>query len=116
MLNESFKKCRVRAFFLVALTTFFLAACYPVTRSKGKVTDIESRPIAGAKVKITGKSAHAEELKTGADGVFDFEEVEIISHQEPIEIELIVEKEGFQTYTKNLIFNSENADEIILRK
>ena len=109
------KKWRV-FLILVVITSVFLAGCYPVTRSKGVIRDPQGQPVANATVKIAGKSAKPEELKTPPDGTFDFGDIEIISHQDPIEIELTVEKEGFNKFSKQLAFNIDNRDEIILQR
>lgn len=98
------------------ITSIFLVACYPVTRSKGVVKDQQGRPIVNATVKIGGKSVTPEELKTKSDGTFDFDDIQISSHQYPIEIELIVEKEEFDRFRKELTFNADNTDEIILQR
>ncbi len=93
-----------------------LIACYPVTRSKGVIRDEQGFPVANAIVRIGGRSAKSEKLITKPDGVFDFGDIKITSHQEPIEIELTVEKEGFDRFTKKLVFNATNSDEIVLRR
>ncbi len=56
------------------------------------------------------------EQRTKGDGTFDFGNIFIISHQDPIEIELTVEKEGFIQFRKQLTFNAQNWDEIILKQ
>lgn len=101
---------------LAIIACLFLAACYPVTRSKGVVKDEQGQAIVEATVKIGGKSAKPEALKTKIDGSFDFDTVELISHQHPIEIELTVEKEGFEKFSKPLKFNTDNRDEIVLKR
>lgn len=116
MLNARLDKLRVPAFLTILAATFFLSACYPVTRSKGKVIDDQGLPVAETTVKIGGKSAKPVELKTNSDGTFDFGEIRVISYQEPIEIELSVEKEGFVKTTQKIAFNEANTDEIVLHK
>lgn len=116
MLNAKSGKLRTFVFFAILAATIFLSACYPVTRSKGKVVDAQGLPVAEATVRIGGKSAKPKELKTNADGTFDFGEIELVSHQEPIEIELSAEKAGFIKTTKKVAFDSENNEEIVLQK
>ena len=117
VLHELFTTKKLKIFLLLAIiTSVFLAACYPVTRSKGVVKDEHGQPVVNATVKIGGRSAKPEELKTKFDGTFDFGDIMIISHQYPIEIGLTVEKEGFDKFTKQLAFNADNTDEIILQR
>jgi len=101
---------------LLVIAGVFLSACYPMTRSKGVVKDEQGLPVAEATVRIGGQSAKPEMLITQSDGSFDFGEIEIISHQEPIDIELLVEKAGFEPFSKKLRFNADNRDEIVLRR
>lgn len=104
-----------RVFIFLAFISIFLTACYPVTRAKGVVKNVQGQPVADAVVKIGGKSAASAETKSGADGTFDFGEVKINSHENPMEIELTVEKEGFNKFSKQLKFDAENVDEIVLQ-
>ena len=110
--TKQFRLCLLFA----AIMSILLAGCYPITRSKGVVKDEQGQPVAHATVKISGTSAKPEELQTQPDGTFDFGTVEVISHQDPIEIKLTVEKEGFDRFSKPLIFNASNTDEIILHR
>lgn len=101
---------------LAVITSVFLVGCYPITRSKGVVKDEQGQLVAHAMVKISGKSAKPKELQTQLDGTFDFGAIEIISYQDPIEITLTVEKEGFDRFSKPLVFNADNTDEITLHR
>lgn len=107
---------RLRLVFFLVLICAALTACYPATQSEGTVKDDQGQPVADATVRIDGKSAKSETVKTNQDGKFDFSEVEIVSHQNPIEIQLTVEKPGFDKFSKPISFNSRNVDEIILQK
>lgn len=99
----------------IILAVGVLSACYPVTRSKGMVKNESGQPVAGAVVRIGGKSAKPAETKTDAGGAFDLGEVAIMSHENPMEIKLTVEKEGYKSFDKQLNFNAENVDEIVLQ-
>ena len=92
VLHKSLPKLRFRFLLLVTVASVFLAACYPVTRSYGVVKDGQGQPIADATVTIGGKSVKPEEQKTKPDGMYNFGDIEIISHQDPIEIYLTVQK------------------------
>jgi hypothetical protein len=116
VLHKSLAASKLKFLLFSVITGALLTACYPITRSKGMVKTEQGQPVADATVKIQGKSAKPEELKTKSDGTFDFGDIEIVSHQHPIEIELTVEKEGFDKFSKQIAFNTENTDEIILRK
>lgn len=113
-LHKTFAAAKYKILFII-LAVGLLSACYPVTRSKGVVKNELGQPIAGATVKIGGKSAKSAATETNADGSFEFGEVAISSHENPMIITLTVEKEGFKSYDKQLNFNAENVDEIILQ-
>lgn len=110
---------RVRPSFLnkIIVALFFcllLLACSPVTTVSGSVIDKSGNPLEGVKAEIKGKSAKNDVYLTKSDGLYDFGEVNIVSHENPIEITLTVSKSGYKTFSKELRFGEDNKDAIVL--
>jgi hypothetical protein len=92
----------------------FLFGCSPVTKASGSVTDKNGNPIESAKIEIKGKSVKNNFFLTKTDGLYDFGEVEIVSHENPIEITLTVSKSEYKTFSKELRFGEDNKDTVVL--
>jgi hypothetical protein len=109
------RKVKIVLFILILC---FLTSCSPITRASGNVTDSNNMPLDNVKVKINGKSTDQKsnlELSTKSDGHYDFGEI-YVSGELPVEIKLIVSKEGFKTFTKDLKSGENNVDKIILER
>jgi hypothetical protein len=102
---------------VVLICSVFLIACYPVTRASGIIYDENNVPLAMVKLKIEGKSVFPEskkEIITSADGKYDFGEVQL-STENPIEANLIISREGFEPFSKEIKFGENNVDKVILK-
>lgn len=101
--------------YLFIVTT--LTACYPITRASGIIYDEHHTPLQNVLVRVTGRSVKLNKAKleqiTKSDGKYNFDEFHV-SAENPIEIKLVIQKNGYKTLTKQLKFNKDNVDEIIL--
>ena len=96
----------------------FLTSCSPVTRVSGSISDLNSVPLEGVRIKVIGKSIDSNanlEQSTKSDGQYNFGEI-YVSSELPVEIKLVVTKDGFKPITKDLKYGEDNIDKIMLER
>ncbi len=108
------KSSFIKNILAISFLSLLFLSCSPVTKASGSIIDETGNPLEGVQVEIKGKSAKADVFLTKSDGLYDFGEVEIMSHATPIEITLTVSKSGYKTISKQLSFGQENKDVIVL--